>query len=68
TKNKRTIYKYEEMTKDTWIDFTEEIDKQLQKIQHNSHQNSSLTNLNKLWHKLSQAITIVAKTHIPQTK
>src|SRR5436309_2546786 len=68
TKNKRTIYKYEEMIKDTWTDFIEEIDKQIQKLHCNSHHNSLITNLNKLWYNFSQAIILVAKTHILQTK
>ena len=53
------------MNTDQWLEFSKEVDK---KFNHDLEKIQNIQELNKLWHKLNDAITHAAQKFIPRTK
>src|SRR5205085_12668801 len=65
---KRTIFKYEDMNTDTWADFTNKVDKNLDLMEISNLNIENTQELNKQWHIFYNAIRKASTKHIPTTK
>src|SRR5205085_8593348 len=64
----RLIFKYEEMNKDSWEDYTTNIAKDISQLDTLLEPISNMSELNNTWEKFSKIIIKNMKKHIPNTK